>query len=65
MSDPTAEYLMAKSRLHQFNAIKLMQEQESEKAAIELKSMAIFLALRNTKREDNATSLNSTSNATV
>jgi hypothetical protein len=32
MSDPTAEYLMAKSRLHQLNAIKLMQEQESEKA---------------------------------
>lgn len=65
MSDPTAEYLMAKSRLHQFNAIKLMQEQESEKALLELKSMAIFLALRNTKREDNAPGTNTTSNATV
>ena len=65
MSDPTAEYLMAKSRLHQFNAIKLMQEQESEKALLELKSMAIFLALRNTKKEDNAPGTNTTSNATV
>ena len=65
MSDPTAEYLMAKSRLHQFNAIKLMQEQESEKALIELKSMAIFLALRNSKKEDNAPDTNTTSNATV
>jgi hypothetical protein len=34
MSDPTAEYLMAKSKLHQLNAIKLMEEQESEKALL-------------------------------
>jgi hypothetical protein len=32
---------------------------------IELKSMAIFLALRNSKRESNATDTNTTSNATV
>ena len=42
-----------------------MQEQESEKALLELKSMAIFLALRNTKKEDNAPGTNTTSNATV
>jgi hypothetical protein len=65
MSDPTVEYLIAKSRLHQLNAIKLMQEQESEKALIELKSMAIFLALRNSKKESNATSTDTTSNASV
>ena len=65
MSDPTAEYLMAKSRLHQFNAIKLMESQESEKALIELKSMAIFLALRNSKKESNATDTNTTSNTSV
>jgi hypothetical protein len=65
MNDPTAEYLMAKSRLHQLNAIKLMEEQESEKALLELKSMAIFLALRNSKKEDNAPDTNTTSNTSV
>ena len=65
MSDPTAEYLMAKSRLHQHNAIKLMSEREGEGAVIELMSMLTYLNLSTTNARDNATGTNTTSNATV
>jgi len=65
MSDPTAEYLIAKSRLHQRNAIKLMSEREGESAVIELMSMLTYLNLSSTKARDNAPDTNTTSNATV
>ena len=65
MSDPTAEYLLSRGMLHQRNAIRSMGEGDKERSITELMSMVHYLTLGTTKARDNATSLNSTSNATV
>jgi hypothetical protein len=65
MSDPTAEYLLSRGMLHQRNAVKSMAEGDKERSVTELMSMVHYLTLGTTKARSNASSLNSTSNASV